>query len=293
MGTLLSASTAVASDDLAENYLVDAVLAQRARDFDKATASLAKARAEVRSPELSARIERQAGLIFSATGKAALALQAFRRAVAQAPGLTLGTTDFGPSVQALFECAQRMDPAEPEVERLERDGEGWVCPTVPEPSQAELRTSSQDSAARSAESLTAAAPIDPPSPRLGPLGSAGLILAGAGLGVGAAVFVWARVAADESASEIDELRGTIAQIADDPDQFAGDRLELVRRLNQAELDRADQELAANVAAGVGAGVIALGLVFFAVDFFGDSASGETSQLPIGLGPGQATLTVRF
>ena len=129
----------------------------------------------------------------------------------------------------------------------------------------------------------------PASPKFGMLGGTGIALLGVGL-AGGAIFVWQRIAADDRAREAEEIRGTISDIASNPDDFMGDRLEVLSELNQADQDRLDHELAANAAIGVGGVLAAAGLVLIALDLLNDE---EQTAVPLVVGPSQVSFELRF
>ncbi len=295
-----------AEDGEAENHLVEAVIAYRGEDWDTAFSELEAARAVAGSLELMARIERQAALLLVAVDRPVEALQAFRQAMALDPEIDLEMWRFGPGVRSLFMCAKRMDPLTPRPERLQSDGEGWICP-VPEQTLAEVATATV-SARPAVEERPPEAPQPTPvnlpaepsagwdsSPdrdrgsSLGALGGVGIGLIVAGLGGGVGVGGWQYMAREDAVSEVSRLNGLIAA--------GSGSAAITQAFNQAEQERADAERNAIVAASVGGGVALTGLVMLIVDLAngpggaGDSARPEAA--PLAIGPGFGSLLLRF
>jgi len=123
------------------------------------------------------------------------------------------------------------------------------------------------------------------------MGGMGIGLLVGGLVAGGGVYAWQRIEANQSAGKVTEIRGIIENI----DDYEGDTLELVRRFNNAESARANHELIANIALGVGSGLAALGAALLLIDLMSDTPTDpDISYCPrIMLGPGFASVQLQF
>lgn len=323
---------ALASDEVAENHLVDAADAYGRRDWDAALAALAKARQEVHDPFLAARIERQAGLVSVALDQPAEALERFRQALRRDPALELDPRRFGPAIRSLFACAQKIPWGQPPVTELQADSErGWICPwpAGPGPSLAvqtpsdlaapaapDTRTSADDRP--HADARTSAAPppadtrtsadarphTDPQTSAVNPPALAPAVLASTrrlgglgGLGIGLMVVGLGGGGAifGWQSVEANKQRNeaqTARDLIANIGAYTGDPGELVSRFNAAEASRVDHENAAVIAAATGGGLAALGLALLIVDL-ANAPDTEVTGLALQVGPSFASVSVQF
>jgi hypothetical protein len=295
---LLVPRGAEASDDQAENHLVDAADAYRAEDWDASLAAIQKARAEVVSPALRAQIERQAGLVMIAVDRPEEALAAFRLALSFDPKLELSAKRVGLGVNALFECARRLPASHPRVAKLEAGAQrGWVCPGDEVASSAAVPSGAAPAGAveapPSAASVRTAgdlvAPAAPPAgDGLGAIGITGLSLLVAGAAGGGAIFAWQTAAASASADDAADLRLELAG-----EDKVDDRRAVLSELNTVTQREADQRGRARTAALVGGGVAGVGLVLLLIDLFSDDTTAAPTAWRVGLGPTAASVTLTF
>jgi hypothetical protein len=299
---LLVPGGAEASDDQAENHLVDAADAYRAEDWDASLAAIQKARAEVVSPALRAQIERQAGLVMIAVDRPEEALAAFRLALSFDPKLELSAKRVGLGVNALFECARRLPASHPRVVKLEAGAQrGWVCPGDEVASSAAARSGAAPAGAvearteppasatpgRTGGDLVAPAP-QPTGGGLGAIGITGLSLLVAGAAGGGGVFAWQTAAASASADEAADLRKEL-----DGKDRVDERRALLNELNAVTQREADQRGRAQTAALVGGGVAGVGLVLLLIDLFSDDGTAAPTAWRVGVGPTAASVTLTF
>lgn len=287
---LLSSVPAWAADDVAENHLVDAAVAYDAQDWDAALAAIDKASAEVESAGLEARIERQRALVLAAVDRPTEALEAFRAALALDPELPFEGWRFGPGVNSLFECAKRLDPSDPPVERLRADGRrGWICPDPDALSAVEPPAPPPGAPVAPGPDIGAEAPAPAASSgRLSAGGAIGITLLAAGLGAGGGIGVWQLLASGDSQSRGDDLRAL-------PVEASTDTQGRLRQINAAYADANDQESVAVIALSAGAGAAAVGLVMLLVDLGtpGGSDADALGWRLVPTGPGSAALSVEF
>ncbi len=313
---LVSRLAFASSDEEAEDQLVEAALAFRSEDWDRALAAVDRARSAVGSPELSARIERQAGLILAALDRPAAALEAFRTALDKDESIRIESWRFGPGVNSLFECALNLPRGFPRVERLQADGDrGWICPgsepaeeTVgspePTPSSSPPDFDLEPKPARpfpdaAVEGFAAA----PPSGGLGALGTVGIVLTVVGLGAGGGLYAWQRFEAEESDKRVRALNRVLSNESLTPRQSP----QAIFEFNNARQERSDRQYRAALAAGIGGGVAALGLSLLLIDVFSgpseaapSAAGGEAGRhrslvarrAPIAFGVGFDSVSVR-
>ena len=277
-----------ADDDTAENHLVDAAIAYDAQDWDAALAALSRARAEVQTDSLSARIERQAALVLAAVDRPADALEAFRAALRLDPDLTFESWRFGPGVVSLFECAQALEPSHPPVVELRADGRrGWVCPGAGEVEDDALPSTGSSGPSPGVADLDAGAAPPRGTSRFSAAGAIGISLAAVGLAVGGGLAAWQWVESSNNNSRGDALRA-------EPLAAGAPTAPRIAEINAAYSDAHDQDRNAMIIAIAGGVTAAVGATLLLIDL---STPGEPDpgfgRVTLSGGPGFAAFRLEL